>query len=185
MNIKTVTALLITVSMLGVTLAVPVASADTPHLSPPTGPLPSVTYYTATTHYTVSGNEWRAFFAHVYDNKSYVTFNWANNTTQFLILFDLGYRGLNHYGLEILTALSEIGFPSVKNMTIAFNKTKNLPSLVKGYTNIEALDAGAYPGFSWSVPQIKPAYLEYLYGGIILSIVAATFVLYYVFNRKR
>lgn len=162
-----------------------VAEASTPTLSAPSGSLPSITYYTAKTHFTISDSQWRSFFVSVYDNKSYVSYNWANNTTQFLILFDLGYKSVNPYGLQVLNALAGIGFPSIKNFTIAFNLTKHLSSQVSGYSNIAALNAGAYPGFSWSVPKIKSTTTTYLETGIIVAIFASTFVLYFIFNRKK
>ncbi len=172
-------------SLLLVAFLPSVAVASTPTLSPPSGTLPSETYYYGVTHYTVTDSDWRAFFTSVYDNSSYVSYNWGNNTTQYLILFGLSYKGMNPYGLQILVALSSIGFPTLKNMTIAFNKTKNMASQVSGYSNIQALNAGAYPGFTWSVVKVKPQSTVLLEVTIIGIIMAATFVLYFVFNRKR
>jgi hypothetical protein len=70
-------------------------------------------------------------------------------------------------------------------MTQAFNVTENEHSQVKGYTNIEALDAGAYPGFSFSKPVVKPISTQYMYVGIIAAIIAGMIALYFVFNRKK
>jgi len=81
--------------------------------------------------------------------------------------------------------MEKIGGASVKNLTIAFNKTKGMASQVSGYSNIGALDAGAYPGFSWSVPKIKPGGVTETDYGILVAIVASIFVLYFVFNRKK
>ncbi len=185
MRSKAIVPIAIVLSLFMVVLLPNVAEASTPTLSPPPAALPSITYYTASTHYTVTDKQWRSFFTSVYDNKSYVSYNWANNTTQFLILFGLGYKGLNPYGLQIVKALSKIGFPSVQNFTLAFNRTKSMQSEVSGYSNIAALNAGAYPGFTWSKPKIKPLSTVYLEVGVILAILASAFVLYFVFNRKK
>lgn len=166
--------------------SVPTAYAGIPNLQPPSGNLPSVTYYVSTTqHYTISPGQWQGVFTNVFDNKSYVSYNWTSNLTQYLILFDLSYSGLNPYGLQFIKALSTLGFPSVANLTKAFNMTKNDPSQIGGYSNIQALDAGAYPGFSWSVPHTTNLNKTYMYFGIIGGIVASMVVLYYVFNRKK
>lgn len=185
MQSKAIVPVAIILSLFMVTMLPTVAEASTPTLSPPSGALPSVTYYTSSNHYTITDTQWRSFFTAVYDNTTYVSYNWANNTTQFLILFDLGYQGLNPYGLQIILGLSAIGFPSVQNFTQAFNNTKNMKSQVSGYSDIAALNAGAYPGFSWSKPKIKPVSTDYMEAGVIAAIVAASFVLYFVFNRKR
>jgi hypothetical protein len=92
---------------------------------------------------------------------------------------------MNPYGLQFIQALSTIGTPTLKNMTQAFNDTKYQSSQVKGYTNIKALDAGAYPGFSFSKPMIKPLSEDYEAIGIIVAIIAGMIALYYVFNRKK
>ncbi|MCL4332108.1 MAG: hypothetical protein M1148_02830 [Candidatus Thermoplasmatota archaeon] len=176
---------LIILAMFLLTIA-PTSFADTPPLHPPSGNLPSVTYYVSSTeHFTVTPTEWQSLFKGVYDNSSFVSYNWTSNLTQYLILFDLSYTGLNPYGLQFVTALSWIGFPSMKNMTMAFNMTKNYKSQISGYTNIQALDAGAYPGFSWSVPINKNPNKIYLDLGVIGAIIASVIVLYFVFNRKK
>ena len=106
------------------------AMGSTPVLNPPPSSLPSVTYYINGTenHYTISTTEWNSFFADIIDNSTYVTYNWSANSTQDLIVFDLSYTGLNPYGLDVITALSSIGFPSVQNFTIAFKMTENQQS---------------------------------------------------------
>ncbi len=169
--------------MLGVSQ---VSYASTPVLNPPTGSLPSISYWVnPDQHYTITTTEWQNFFKDVIDNNTYVTFNWTKNTTQDLIIFDLSYTGLNPYGLQIVVSLSKIGFPTVQNMTLAFNQTKNLPSQISGYTNIQALDAGAYPGFSWSVPITNNVNITYEKYGVIVILALSVVVLYYIFNRKK
>ncbi len=163
-----------------------VSYASVPVLNPPTGSLPSISYWVnQQQHYTITTTEWQSFFKDVYDNNTYVSFNWTKNTTQELIVFDLSYTGLNPYGLQIVISLSGIGFPSIQNMTLAFNKTKNMASQISGYTNIQALNSGAYPGFSWSVPITKNANITYEKYGIIAALGLSVVVLYYVFNRKK
>ena len=159
--------------------------ASTPSLSAPPATLPAITYYTNSTHYTITTNQWNSFIFDVIDNKSFVKYNWSQNATQQLILFDLSYSGLNPFGSELVVALSSIGFPDVHNMTKAFFAVENESSQISGYTNIQALNAGAYPGFSWSQPKVHSPIETYYEVGSILAIVAATFVLYFVFNRKK
>ncbi|MGC8608407.1 MAG: hypothetical protein ACP5UV_00880, partial [Thermoplasmata archaeon] len=120
----------------------------------------------------------------VIDNRSYVKYNWTNVDTQDLIVFDLSYTGLNPFGMELITALSGIGFPSVTNMTKAFLQIENKPSKIPGYSNIQALNAGAYPGFSFSKPKTNNL-LEYYGIGGMVALFASIFVLYYIFNRKK
>ncbi len=71
------------------------------------------------------------------------------------------------------------------NMTKAFLDTENVSSHVKGYTNIQALDAGAYPGFSFSKPVVARKTVQYEEAGAIIAIIAGMFVLYFIFNRKK
>ena len=163
-----------------------VSEASIPPLQPPTGSLPAITYYTnASSHYTITQSEWQSLFTNVYDNSSYVSYNWSKNVTQYLIIFDLSYTGLNPYGLQFVEALSTVGFPSVGNMTKAFNLTKNENSQINGFTNIQALDAQAYPGFSWSVPKGVSTTVQYEEWGALFVIVASIFALYFIFNRKK
>ena len=160
--------------------------ASTPVLSPPSGTLPSVNYWVSSTvHYSVTNSEWNSLFKDVYDNSSYVSYNWSSNLTQYLIIFDLSYQGLNPYGLQFILALSTIGFPSIGNMSKAFNMTKNKQSQISGYNNIQALNAGAYPGYSWSVPIVKNTNKIYEEYGTLIAIVASIFILYFIFNRKK
>ncbi len=174
-----------------IALAPASSAAQTPTITLPPATLPAYTYYINGTenHYTISNPQWQLLFEKVFNNQTMVTYNWSQNTTEDLIVFDLSYTGLNHYGLALITQLSAIGSPSAQNMSEAFNNTKNGQSLVKSggstLTNIQALDAGAYPGFSWSQVKVKPLSSEYRDAGIIVAIIAVTFVLYFYFNRKR
>lgn len=161
------------------------SAATPPTLNPAPTTLPAVTYYTSDNHYTITTSEWNIFFKQVIDNQTIVSYNWSANSTQQLILFDLSYNGLNTYGLEIIKALSNIGFPDAANLTKAFWATANKTSAVNGLTNHQALNAGSYPAYSWSQPKIHTPTQNTYYAGIIIAIVAATFVLYFVFNRKK
>lgn len=183
---KSLGAALVLFAVLILVSLIPLGSvASTPNLSTPPATLPSITYYTNNTHYTISTTEWNDFIYQVIDNKTFVSYNWSQNATQQLILFDLSYTGLNPYGMQLVVALSSIGFPDVHNMTKAFFAVENQTSQIPGYTNIQALNAGAYPGFSWSTPRVHGPMENYYEAGAILAIIAATFVLYFVFNRKK
>ena len=174
-----------------IALAPASSAAQTPTLTPPPATLPAITYYIngTSSYQTISGPQWSLLFNNIFNNKTMVSYNWTQNNTEDLIVFDLSYTGLNPYGLSLINQLSSIGAPSAKNLSKAFNGTKNNPSLVTSggstLTNIQALNAGAYPGFTWSKTNVKPPTAEYRDAGIIVAIIAATFVLYYYFNRKR
>jgi len=160
------------------------SSASTVTLPPAPTSLPSIHYNYNGTNETISSSDWTTFFSGVIDNTHYVKYSF-NTSLQYLIVYDLNYTGMNPYGLQFLKALSGIGTPTLKNMTLAFKDTESEHSQVKGYTNIAALNAGAYPGFSFSKPVIKPISTEYMYVGILVAIVAGMIALYYVFNRKK
>lgn len=183
---KNFTAIMSIFAVIFVVSVIPTASlAQTPQLNPPPATLPSVTYYTATTHYTITNSEWLLFFENVIDNQTLVKYDWSQNATQQLIVFDLSYTGLNYYGADLVAALAKYGFPDVQNMTKAFKDVANQPSQISGYSNIQALNGGAYPGFSWSKPKVQSPIEAYYEVGSIIGILAAMFVLYFVFNRKR
>lgn len=186
------TATLLLISLLAASLAPMVSSASTtPTLSTPPSTLPTITYYINGTenHYTISNPQWQIFFSDVINNQTLVTYNWSQNTTEDLVVFDLSYTGLNTFGVDLVSALSFIGTPTAQNFTLAFQKVANSPSKVtRGgtiLTNIQALDSGAYPGFSWSQSKVKSSSAEYRDAAIVVGIVAATFVLYFYFNRGK
>lgn len=191
MNNKTVTSISALSILIILSLAPMVSLGSTPVLNPPPASLPSPTYYVngTSTHYTITTTEWDSFFSDIIDNKSFVSYNWSANTTQDLIVFDLSYTGMNPYGMEIVYALSTIGFPSVQNFTKAFwmvaNKTSMVTSGGTHLTNLKALDSGAFPGFTWSKPRVTGILTEYRDAAIILAIFAGMFVMYFYFNRKR
>ncbi len=187
-----VTAAVLLVSLLAASF-LPFAStaSSTPNLGLPPATLPVVTYYINGTsdHYTISTPQWQLLFSEVIDNRSIVSYNWSQNASQDLIVFDLSYTGLNPFGVQLISALSYIGSPTIANFTLALHRVAGANSLVQSggntLTNIQALNAGAFPGFSWSQPQVKSLSAEYRDAGIIVAIIIATFVLYFVFNRKR
>lgn len=172
---------------------VPFASSasNSPTLSLPPSTLPAVTYYINGTsdHYTISNPQWQILFSSVINNRSLISYNWSQNSTEDLIVFDLSYTGLNPFGVELISALSYIGSPTAENFTLALNKVGGASSLVtsggKTLTNMQALNAGAFPGFDWSQIRVKPLATEYRDAAIVLGIILVTFVLYYMFNRKR
>lgn len=167
------------------------AASSTPTLSLPPATLPAVTYYINGTenHFTISNPQWQVLFTDVINNKTIVSYNWTQNATEDLIVFDLSYSGLNPFGIDLISALSSIGSPTAENFTKALNKVANADSQVqsgsKTLTNIQALDSGAYPGFSWSQPRVKSLSAEYRDAAIVGAIIAATFVLYFYFNRRK
>jgi hypothetical protein len=180
---KYLPAIIVIISL--VMVMAPFASSASPVTLPaaPTS-LPAISYNYKGTNESISDANWTTFFSNVIDNTHYVKYSF-NTSTQCLIVYDLNYTGMNPYGLQFLQALSGIGTPTLKNMTLAFNETKDMSSQVKGYTDIGALNAGAYPGFSFSKPVVKPLSAEYLDVGILVAIVAGMIALYYVFNRKK
>lgn len=180
---------LLTVIVLAVFLCVPLLSTESaakgPSLGTEPSSLPGISYLYDGVLQNITASDWTTFITDVYENKTYVSYNWTQNATQDLILFDLSYTGLNSYGLDVIKALSAVGGPSLSNFTKAFTSTKNDQSQIQGYTNIQALNGGAYPGFSWSVPKVKKPEYQDIFLASIVGIVAVIFVLYFIFNRKR
>ncbi|MCL5989614.1 MAG: hypothetical protein M1166_04710 [Candidatus Thermoplasmatota archaeon] len=189
-KLKLIAIMILAVVLLGTIGITGNSSAAVPKLNLPPTSLPTMTYYTTNgSSYALNTTLWAELFFDVIDNSSYVSFNWSANSTQYLIVFDLSYTGLNPYGLQFISSLSSIGAPTVAHYKQAFNVTKNMMSQAKNngktVTNIVALDHGAFPGFSWSTVNIKSNLTEYRNIGIVVAIVIAMFVLYYYFNRKK
>ncbi len=174
-----------------IALAPASTAAQTPTLSQPPATLPTITYYIngTSTYDSISNTQWQVLFQDVFNNHNLVKYNWSQNLTEYLIVFDLSYTGLNPYGNALLVSLSNIGAPTAQNFSKAFNDTKDQLSLVKSggstITNIQALNGGAYPGFSWSTVKVKSLSAEYRDAAIIVALIAVTFVLYFYFNRKK
>ncbi|MFG1449362.1 MAG: hypothetical protein AAE983_01815 [Thermoplasmataceae archaeon] len=173
-----------------------VSLAATPAPSPlPTPPstLPSFNYYVTGTpsNYTITSSDWSLFFSDVLGNSSVFTgYNWSANATEALVVFDTSYTGLNYYGLQLVSALSEMNAaPTAQNFTKAFVKIEKNKSLVKyggvTLTNLRALELGAFPGFTWSHPRVNPLSVDYRDAAIIIAIVVSMVVLYFVFNRRK
>ncbi|MCW6168452.1 MAG: hypothetical protein LVQ96_00540 [Thermoplasmatales archaeon] len=189
-KLKLISVVVLAVVLLGTIGIAGNSSATVPTLPLPPSSLPTMTYYTTNgTGYAINTTLWAELFFDVIDNSSYVSFNWSANSTQYLIVFDLSYTGLNAYGLQFISSLSSIGAPTVPHYKQAFNMTKNMLSQAKNngktVTNIVALDYGSFPGFSWSTVNIKSNLTEYRDIGIVVAIVVAMFALYYYFNRKK
>ncbi len=153
----------------------------------PPSNLPVISYYygTGDLHYTITSTDWASILTNVFDNSSIITYSFANNTTQALILLDITYTGLNPYGVEYVAALSQVGKLDKANEIKAFWLTANKSSQIPGLTNWQALNLGAYPGFSWSKPKVVPFSTSYEYAIILIAIVASVFVMYFVFNRRK
>ncbi len=149
--------------------------------------LPSYTYYygTANTACNITSGDWSNIFSNVFNDRSIISYNFSANTTEFLIIFDITYTGLNAFGLVYVHALSMEGNLSVAHERAAFWNVANKTSLIKGYTNWEALNHGGWPGFSWSRIRVLPTNLTYEYVGIMVVVVGSIFAMYFVFNRRK
>ena len=157
------------------------------NISLPPASLPVITYYYGSSgaHYTITSTDWTSILTDVFDNTSIITYSFANNTTQALILLDITYTGLNPYGVEYIAALSQVGILNTTNEIKAFWLTANKSSQIPGLTNWQALNLGAYPGFSWSKTKVVPFSVSYEYAIILVVITASIFVMYFVFNRRK
>ena len=156
------------------------------NVTTPPSTFPTVKYYYGNDKScAITTSDWTSIFTNVFDDRSIIAYNFSSNSTQYLIVFDITYQGLNPYGVEYVNALSHTGNLSKKHELEAFWKTANETSLVSGYTNWKALSAGAFPGFSWSRPKILPNYLTEEYVGAMVAVVVSVFVLYFVFNRRK
>ncbi|MGP6294306.1 hypothetical protein [Caldiplasma sukawensis] len=153
----------------------------------PPATLPTIKYYygQSQSEVQITTTDWNNIFKNVFDNSSIISYNFSSNATQDLIIFDVSYTTLNPYGMEYVLALSQVGGLSVQNETKAFWLTANQSSQIKGMTNWQALNAGAYPGFSWSKPKVIPQSLTDEYIVIMLILIASIFVAYFILNRRR
>ena len=156
------------------------------NVTTPPSTFPTVKYYYGNgSSCSITTSEWTSIFKNVFDDRSIVAYNFSANSTQYLIVFDITYTGLNPYGVQYVNALSHTGNLSKKNELRAFWMTANGTSCVSGYTNWKAISAGAFPGFSWSKPKILPNYVTEEYVGVMVAVVASVFALYFVFNRRK
>ncbi len=146
----------------------------------------SIYYYgPSNTECNITSGDWNSIFANVFNNRSIISYNFSSNTTEYLIVFDITYTGLNPFGLSYVNALSTEGNLTVANERAAFWKVANDTSMIKGMTNWYVLNHGGWPGFSWSRLKQLPTNLTEEYTGIMVAIVASVFVLYFVFNRRK
>ncbi len=117
-------------------------------------------------------------------------YNWVPKIKY--LFFDYSLKGLNPYGLDFIRAMEEKPYSEFENnfmrlVGYALNVTSNLDSDGDGYTNIQELNAGTYPGDPNDYPGKNTANpIEGNLGYIILAILlASVFALYFVFGREK
>ncbi len=166
-------------------LTIPCVKADDNNV-----PYPTVTIYFSDGSTTnITGALWASTIFPVIEGfiKSY---NWQNKIRY--LFFDSSLKGLNPYGLDFVRALEKYStleeYDNNINLALykAFNATKNMDSDGDGYTNIEELNAGTYPGDPTDYPgKNEKTWWQENEGYIVIGgIIGATFVLYFVFNRE-
>ena len=116
-------------------------------------------------------------------------YNWVKKIRY--LFFDYSLKGLNPYGLDFVRAMEEKPYSEFENnftklVGDAFKLTADLDSDGDGYTNIEELNAGSYPGDPNDYPgKHQTSMWEENIGYIILGVlIASVFVLYFIFGRE-
>ncbi len=137
--------------------------------------------------YNITGKMWGSAI-YPYIEGRITSFDWIDKITY--LFFDRSLKGLNPYGLDFVRALETHTYKEFnKNMFLvvgeALNATNNLDSDHDGYTNIQELNNGTYPGDPTDYPGKNTKSFWDKYGGYIIigAIIASVFVLYFVFNR--
>ncbi len=117
-------------------------------------------------------------------------YNWVKKIRY--LFFDYSLKGLNPYGLDFVRAMEERPYSEFENnftklVSDAFKLTADLDSDGDGYTNIQELNAGTYPGDPNDYPGKHPAEaLEENLGYILLGVfIGSVFVLYFIFGREK
>lgn len=123
--------------------------------------------------------------------KNTTGFDWNKHGGANKIFFDSALKGLNPYGADFINAVSKYTYDDFQNnvflvLSKAFNATNSLDSDKDGYTNIEELGQGTYPGNPESYPGAgEQSFWEKNEGWIIiLVLIGSVFVLYFVFNKE-
>ncbi len=118
-------------------------------------------------------------------------FDWNKHGGVSKIFFDSALKGLNPYGADFINAISKYTYDEFQNnvflvLSRAFNSTANLDSDRDGYSNIDELSQGYYPGDPESYPgQGEQTFWEENQGYIIiLVLIGSVFVMYFVFNKE-
>ena len=139
--------------------------------------------------YNITGKTWGVAIIPYIEGRV-TKFNWVNKSEY--LFFDRSLKGLNPYGLDFVRAIEAHTFKEFnKNMFVvlgdALNMTANLDSDHDGYTNIQELNNGTYPGDPNEYPGKNEKGFWDLYGGYMTIgiIIASVFVLYFVFNREK
>jgi len=116
-------------------------------------------------------------------------YNWEKKIKY--LFFDKSLKGLNPFGLDFVRAMESHPYSEFENnfpklVGDALKSIYNLDSDRDGYTNIEELNAGTYPGDPSDHPGLSQKKFWDEYGGyiIMITIIASIFVLYFVFNRE-
>jgi len=157
-------------------------------------PYPTITVIFSDGHvYDINGKMWSMTIIPYIIGlvKNDTGFDWQKHGGANKIFFDSSLKGLNPYGADFVNALSRYTSEEFENnvflvLSKTFNDTANMDSDRDGYTNIEELGKGTYPGDPKSYPgQGEKSFWEENEGYIIiLVLIASIFVLYFVFNKE-
>jgi len=137
--------------------------------------------------YNITGKMWGATI-YPYIEGRITSFKWMDKITY--LFFDKSLKGLNPYGLDFVRALEKHTYDEFnKNIFLVvgdtLNATNELDSDHDGYTNIQELNNGTYPGDPTDYPGKNEKNFWDQYGGytVIGVLIASVFVLYFIFNR--
>ena len=183
---KAILVMTLTISLLLVTFA----NALPPNHGEEKSIYPTVTlYFSDGTSANITGKVWSGTIFPIVEGSIH-SYDWSKKIKY--LFFDKTLKGLNPYGLDFIRAMEkytlkdfETNFYKLVNESMS--DIKNLDSDGDGYTNIEELNAGTYPGDPDDHPGMNQEEFWNQYGGYITItvIVASIFVLYFVFNREK
>ncbi len=152
-------------------------------------PYPTITViFSDGKEYNITGKMWGVTIYPYIEGRVH-SYNWQDKITY--LFFDRSLKGLNPYGIDFVRALERMTLEQFQKNIFecvgnALNYTANMDSDGDGFTNIQELNNGTYPGDPNDYPGKNAKTLWDLYGGyiIVTILVASIFVLYFVFNRE-
>ncbi len=151
---------------------------------------PTITIYTSDgVKENITGKAWGGTIFPYIEGRI-KSFDWTKKIRY--LFFDKSLKGLNPYGLDFVRAIEKSTSKDFNNniyqvLNKALEDTAKIDSDGDGYSNQKELNSGSYPGFADDYPgkNTKNTIEDYMGYIIIGSIIGATFVLYFIFNREK
>ena len=148
-----------------------------------------IVYFSDGVSENISGKVWADTIFPIVEGMIH-NFSWGKKIKY--LFFDKSLKGLNPFGLDFVRAMEthtskEFNTDFPKLVGDSLESIYNKDSDRDGYSNIEELNAGTYPGDPNDHPGTVQEKFWDQYGGytLITVIVLSIFVLYFVFNREK